>query len=253
MKKIIIIFATRRKKNTFNLIEQISEILKNHDIEIEFINLYDYQIKYCIGCENCILKGNCILKDDVEEIMLKMKNCDGIILATPVYIESVSGILKSFFDRTCKWFHRPEIFGKPVLIISTTKGSGLKNTINYIKKVVYQWGCINAGSIGRTIITINIKIKDKECSKFIKLVLANQENRIPSVSDLFHFQIKRTLAITGGINLDYDYWKKKEWLDKSYFYDCKIKKIRKLLPQTFGNFFIWFLGKKKAKLQNSNI
>jgi multimeric flavodoxin WrbA len=95
-------------------------------------------IKDCIGFKHCILKDDCVLKDDVVQIMDKIKNSDGIILTSPVYLQAVTGKLKTFVDRTCKWFHRPEIYGKPVLIIVTTKGSGFKSTLKYLEKVVTQ-------------------------------------------------------------------------------------------------------------------
>jgi multimeric flavodoxin WrbA len=41
------------------------------------------------------------------------------ILSSPIYMGGVSGKLKVFIDRTRKWFHRPELIGKPVLFAAT--------------------------------------------------------------------------------------------------------------------------------------
>jgi len=158
MLQVIAINSSNRKRNTYELIEQVNEILKNNNINVEIINLFDYDIMACIGCEHCLVKGGCVLVDETEGIMEKLNLCDGIILTSPVYMENVSGKLKTFVDRTCRWFHRPEIYGKPVLIMSTTKGSGLKTTLKYLERVVIQWGGFNAGQIGRTIRTIDNKI-----------------------------------------------------------------------------------------------
>ena len=122
MLNVIAINSSNRKMNTYDLIIQVKEILKNNNINVEIINLFDYDIKACIGCEHCLVKGGCVLTDQAEGIMEKIKLSDGIILTSPVYMENVSGMLKTFFDRSCRWFHRPEIYGKPVLVISTTKG-----------------------------------------------------------------------------------------------------------------------------------
>ena len=116
--KVIAINSSNRKMNTYNIIFAVKQLLKNHDIDVEIINLFDFDIKTCIGCEQCLIKGECVLTDQVSDIMEKIKSCDGIILTSPVYMENVSGKLKTFIDRTCSWFHRPPIYGKPVLVIA---------------------------------------------------------------------------------------------------------------------------------------
>jgi len=178
MLKVIAINSSSRKKNTYGLIEQVKKILKDNNIGVEIINLFDYDIKTCIGCEHCLVKGGCVLNDQTGGIMEKLKSCDGIILTSPVYMENVSGKLKTFVDRTCKWFHRPEIYGKPVLVISTTKGSGLKSTLKYLERVVIQWGGINAGKIGRSIRNIDNEISRSECENFIKYLSMNTRRDI---------------------------------------------------------------------------
>ena len=97
MQKIIAINSSKRKINTSGVIKQSKEILNNNNnIEVEIINLFDYDIKTCIGCENCLIKGDCIFKDDLADIMDAIKESDGVILTSPVYMENVSGMLKIF-------------------------------------------------------------------------------------------------------------------------------------------------------------
>ena len=99
--------------------------------------------------------------------IVAINSSDGVMLTSPVYMENVSGILKTFLDRTCKWFHRPELYGKPILVIATTKGSGLKATLKYLERVVIQWGGFNSGKIGRNIGNIDNEVKVMEVKKFI--------------------------------------------------------------------------------------
>ena len=101
MLKVIAINSSNRKMNTYDLIVQTKEILKNNNIDVEIVNLFEYEIKACIGCEHCLVKGGCVLKDDTFDIMQKIKSSDGIILTSPVYMENISGKLKTFVDRTC--------------------------------------------------------------------------------------------------------------------------------------------------------
>lgn len=231
MLKVIAINSGKRKKNTFGLICQVRSILENNQIDVEIIHLYDYEIKDCIGCEHCIVTDECVFKnDDVCQLMDKIKNCDGIILTSPVYLEAISGKLKTFADRTCKWFHRPEIYGKPVLVLATTKGSGLKSTLYYLEKLVIQWGGINAGRIGRNIRTIEEPITEKECENFIHHLKMDKKDYKPSLESLINFQVQKILAgFMSG--LDGAYWREKGWADQNYYFDCKIS-IFKQIPAT---------------------
>jgi multimeric flavodoxin WrbA/putative sterol carrier protein len=69
--------------------------------EVEYIRLKDKEIKPCIGCFNCWTKtpGECIYKDDMGELRKKYREADFIVFASPLYIFTVTGILKNFMDR----------------------------------------------------------------------------------------------------------------------------------------------------------
>jgi len=69
--------------------------------EIETIYLKDKHIKHCSGCFCCWTKtpGKCIHKDDMEELLPKVKEADLIVYATPLYYYTVTGIMKDFMDR----------------------------------------------------------------------------------------------------------------------------------------------------------
>lgn len=235
MLKVLAINSSRRKKNTYDIISQVEEILSNKKVEVEIINLFDYDIKTCIGCENCLVKGKCVLNDQVFDIMEKIKSSDGIILTSPVYMENISGMLKTFVDRTCSWFHRPEIYGKPILVISTTKGSGLKFTLKYLKRVVIQWGGFYSGNISRTIRNINSKVVESECENFARHLVMNKEDYKPSLSSLINFQVQKVLSYK-LLGLDREYWTKKGWYDKEYYYKCKINIFKRFISIIFGKF-----------------
>lgn len=235
MLNIIAINSSKRKINTYKIICQVKEILKNEAINVEIINLFDYDIKACIGCENCLIKGNCVLNDDVLQIMDKIKLSDGIILTSPVYMENISGKLKIFLDRTCKWFHRPELYGKPILVMATTKGSGLKPTLSYLERVVIQWGGINSGSIGRSIRNIDKKITKSECKDFIDHIKMDKKLFKPSLKALTHFQVQKVLAKKIGY-LDSEYWNEKNWNTEVYYFKCKISLYKRLIATSFGSF-----------------
>lgn len=65
----------------------------------KYISLKGREIKYCIGCLACQTKGSCVLKDDVAEIMAKVKDAEVIVYATPIYYYEMCGQMKTLLDR----------------------------------------------------------------------------------------------------------------------------------------------------------
>ncbi len=113
--KVTAFVASARKKHTYNATERFLQKLQTFGkIEYEIVSLNDYNLQICRGCKICFEKGEefCRLKDDRDILIEKMKNSDGIILATPNYSFHVSALMKAFLDRLGYVFHRPEFFGK---------------------------------------------------------------------------------------------------------------------------------------------
>lgn len=102
MKILGISGSPRKEGNTSVLVKRALEICNEKGAETEFISLADKKILYCDYCDFCIPKNNfqCPKKDDVPEILESMKSADSIIIGSPTYFSSVSGKLKSLFDRT---------------------------------------------------------------------------------------------------------------------------------------------------------
>ncbi len=230
--------------NTYNLLIQIKELLANQDVELEILELYHYDIKDCIGCDCCILNGKCVLPDDVSQIMDTLTRADGIILASPVYLQQVSGKMKIFFGRTCRWYHRPELVGKPVLSVATTKGSGLKATLSYMENVAAQWGAITAGAVGRTIFTLQKPVSKKELTRFIRLLNAPCSYS-PTLNQLIGFEVQKSLAqyLNG---LDTAYWESHGWMNKPYFFHCKVNPGKRVISGTVGQIMRKNMGKGPA-------
>lgn len=102
MKVISFNGSARKDGNTKILINLVLDELKKEGIETELINLRDKKIKGCIACYGCFQNKNklCAVKDDdVNELIKKMVEADGIILASPTYFANVSTEIKALIDR----------------------------------------------------------------------------------------------------------------------------------------------------------
>ena len=89
------ICGSNRNKNCYKVLKD----LKNENDKL--ITLANKNIKYCLGCSSCLnkLDRHCIQKDDMQEIYKSILESDKIIIASPIYMNHISGILKNVIDR----------------------------------------------------------------------------------------------------------------------------------------------------------
>lgn len=87
--------------NTFHAIEMVTDALEKEGITTEIIHIGNKNIRGCTACGGCIKSQNekCVINDEVNEYIQKMKNADGIIIGSPVYYASIAGTMKCFLDR----------------------------------------------------------------------------------------------------------------------------------------------------------
>jgi multimeric flavodoxin WrbA len=230
--------------NTYRILENLKSELKQKNIEVDIINLFDYEIKECIGCEQCLRGRVCPHKDNVRLLMEKLKQYDGIILSSPIYMGGVSGKLKVFIDRTCRWFHRPELVGKPVLFAATTSASGLKDTFEFLEKTVIHWGAFPCGSISRTVRNLKKPVELKEYDDFVKHLFMDKSAYSPKLNQLMFFQVQKVLA-EKILQVDKEYWEAKNWNDKLFYFDCSINVINGNIAKRFYK----MLSKKVVKVE----
>ena len=69
--------------------------------QTEQVILKNFKINRCRGCLTCWIKtpGKCIHKDDMADLLEKYMTADIVIIACPVYVENVPGLVKDFMDR----------------------------------------------------------------------------------------------------------------------------------------------------------
>jgi multimeric flavodoxin WrbA len=94
--------SPRKEANTDTLVKKALDACKKNGADTEFISLAGKEIKYCDYCDACTEKTGytCPKTDDVAGILEAMKAADAIIIGSPTYFASVSGQLKTLFDRT---------------------------------------------------------------------------------------------------------------------------------------------------------
>jgi multimeric flavodoxin WrbA len=115
--------------------------------ETELIDLADYRIIPCTACEACSLNGICVHDDDIPALVALMKEADGIIFGSPVYIDNITGQMKVFFDRLADVIHYQTLTGKFGCSVATTYESGGDDVVAYLNHVLNYLGIISVGGI----------------------------------------------------------------------------------------------------------
>jgi multimeric flavodoxin WrbA len=92
--------SPREASTAFVIKEALSRASKRFKIQTDYFSLQNKNINFCIHCDYCVReKKGCIHKDDMAEAYEKMEKAGAFIIGTPVYNGSVSGQLKTLFDR----------------------------------------------------------------------------------------------------------------------------------------------------------
>ena len=102
--RILAINGSHRKgKNTAFMLRIVLEEASKLGAQTELIDLADFRIERCQGCNKCLRNPTCTIQDDdMGLIAEKLLSAHGIVLGSPVYWGNVTGLMKNFMDRT-RW------------------------------------------------------------------------------------------------------------------------------------------------------
>ena len=104
MKVMAIIGSPRRGGNTELLVDRVIEGCRSRgNAEIEKVFIADRNIQYCSGCLTCTFPppgtGKCVLRDDMDVLIEKIRESDAFIFGTPNHMRTVSAPLLNFLAR----------------------------------------------------------------------------------------------------------------------------------------------------------
>jgi multimeric flavodoxin WrbA len=143
--KIIGVCGSPRRGNTEWMLRTLLEAAAENGAEVELLLLRRMDVKMCRGCLACEeggreRKGICKIKDDMNDVYPKLLAADAIVLATPGYMEMLSGLLKNFLDRTCAVW--PGLECKNIAGLAVAEegiGQTIRNLKGYASLLKMQW------------------------------------------------------------------------------------------------------------------
>lgn len=230
MKILTVIGSPRKNGNTFHSAKKMEEQMHNlGDYEFEYLFLNEYTLYNCKGCFNCVSRGvkYCPLKDDLKKVQNKIEKADGLILTSPVYVMHISALLKNFIDRQAYMCHRPEHKGKKSLVMCTTAGIGMKETLNYMETVLESWGCEVTAKCGlvtapwpaTSSLSKKNKLKLLKTAKKFDSKLKKETKPKISFNKYMSFRIFQSVSekVKEYMPADYQFYKNKE-----YYYPAEV-------------------------------
>jgi multimeric flavodoxin WrbA len=151
--KVLVIHGSPHQGNTMKLTRKFEETMRKHgSIHFEYLSVNELSIGMCQGCFNCITKGEdfCPLQnDDVKLILKKMDEANGVVICAPTYMYNIPAVMKNLIDRLSYLGHRPRYFNKQAVVISTTCGIGLKESLQSLSfSTAGAWGFKLVGTLG---------------------------------------------------------------------------------------------------------
>ncbi|MDD5188104.1 MAG: flavodoxin family protein [Methanoregula sp.] len=104
MKVLAINGSPRKKWNTATLLQNALDGADSQAAETELVHLYDLTYTGCTSCFACKLKGGksygkCAVQDGLTPVLEKIPDTDAIILGSPIYFGTVTGMMRCFMER----------------------------------------------------------------------------------------------------------------------------------------------------------
>ena len=225
--KITVINGSMRKGNTYGVTQAVLEHLRSHnDVEITEFNVADLDLPFCTSCHICFDKGEafCPHYDVVSTVAKAIEDCDGLIMSGVCYAMHINAATKNLIDHFAYLFHRPRLFDKIGLVITTTAGAGENIVAKYLRQVLGHWGMGKAILLPMKIQTPTFLLNDKQKSqvstatnKFYAAIKKEKPFPPSLISVVVHNSFRGHASISPPLSeCDSAYWRDSGFADKVY-------------------------------------
>ena len=99
MKVLMLNGSPRKDGNTSIALREMEQVFAQEGIECETIQVGQKDVRGCIACNQCAKTGKCVFDDIVNEVALKFREADGLVVASPVYYASANPTLVALLNR----------------------------------------------------------------------------------------------------------------------------------------------------------
>ncbi len=259
VKKVTAFVGAARRGYTYQATEEFLHQLEAlGTCETELVRLSDYHLEPCRGCKTCFKKGEefCPLKDDRDALLAKMKDADGVVLASPNYSFHVSALMKLFLDRLGYGCHRPQYHGRAFTSIVVQGFFGGDKILKYFDLMGTALGFdVVKGTCSTALVPMTDKERqqrDAELAKQAKRFRAQLAKGAPHVPGLLEVVLFRMGRNAVRIELDetdadYRYYAERGWFNSDYFYPTRLGLAKRSVGRVADAYFARSIASKAAR------
>lgn len=84
---------------TYTALKEVADTLEKNGMETEILYLGIKPVAGCIACGKCGQTGRCVFNDQVNRVLEKLAEYQGIVVGSPVYFAGPTGQICAFLDR----------------------------------------------------------------------------------------------------------------------------------------------------------
>lgn len=99
MKVLMLNGSPKKNGNTMTALSEMESIFREEGVETEIVHIGGQAVRGCIACGGCAQKGKCVFDDVVNQTAEKFRQCDGLVIGSPVYYASANATLVAFLTR----------------------------------------------------------------------------------------------------------------------------------------------------------
>ena len=167
MKTLILNGSPRENGDTASLIR---EVIRKLPGDYKIVNAYRCSISPCVDCRFCWKHDGCSIQDEMQEVYEYIRECDNVLIASPVYFSELTGKLLDLGSRL-QTYYCAASFRKEKPVMKDKKGA-----------VILVGG--GDGHMDKAYSTACILLHQMNCHTIHELVCSHNTNRIPAADDI---------------------------------------------------------------------
>lgn len=140
--------SPRPHGNTAALVNTFADEAQKAGHHVSVFQIGNRDIRGCKNCDTCraTLNGNCVQKDDMHEIYPVMRECEMLVIASPIYYYSLTGQTHCAIERIYAFERLPKL--KKAALLLTAAGGGFTSAIQtYRDAIIGHMGAKDLGIV----------------------------------------------------------------------------------------------------------
>lgn len=136
MNILILNGSPRPNGNTAAMAEYFADEAKKSGHTVSLVQIGGRDIRGCKNCDACrkTLNGSCVQQDDMQELYPLMRECEMLVIASPIYYYSMTGQTHCAIERIYAFERLPKI--KKAALLLSAGGGGFTSAVQTYKDAI---------------------------------------------------------------------------------------------------------------------